>query len=257
MSQITATLVRIIKELIRDRAVIFWSVFFPIVLLLMANFVSMANVSASDRAIGTGFFTLAMIVYATMMAGMVDIPANIAHDRNRGMLTKLKSMPVSHAKDFIGRILAFLVFSLIAIVTVLLIGIGLGAGFSVTPIGLVESIAFLFLSVLASSGIGLILGTLIESEQGAAFTGIGLALVTSFTSGIFSAYSDLPSILQSFSRTYPISSSVYSLTYLLVGEKMAGYNPLELGQILTTVASSIILFALGLVLYTRYCWRKE
>jgi ABC-2 type transport system permease protein len=257
MSQITATLVRIIKELIRDRAVIFWSVFFPIVLLLMANFVSMANVSASERAVGTGFFTLAMIVYATMMAGMVDIPANISHDRNRGMLIKLKSMPVSQTKDFIGRILAFLVFSLIAIVIVLVIGILLGAGFSVTPIGLVESIAFLFLPILASSGIGLILGTLIESEQGAAFTGIGLALITSFTSGIFSAYSNLPSILQSFSRIYPISSSVYSLTYLLVGQKMAGYNPLELGQILATVLSSLILFTIGLVLYTRYCWRKE
>jgi ABC-2 type transport system permease protein len=257
MSQITATLVRIIKELLRDRAVIFWSVFFPIVLLLMANFVSMANVSAGEKAAGTGFFTLAMIVYATMMAGMVDIPANIAHDRNRGMLTKLKSMPVSQAKDFIGRILAFLVFSSIAMVTVLLIGILLGAGFSVTPISLVESIPFLFLPILASSGIGLILGTLIESEQGAAFTGIGLALITSFTAGIFSAYSNLPSMLQSFSRIYPISSSAYSLTYLLVGEKMAGYNPLELGQISATVLSSIILFAIGLVLYTRYCWRKE
>jgi ABC-2 type transport system permease protein len=121
MSQIIATFVRIIKEHLRNRSVIFWSIFFPIVLLLMANFVSMANASASDRAIGTGFFTLAMFVYAIMIAGMVNIPAGIAHDRNRGLLTKLKSMPVSQTKDFIGRILALLVFSLIAIIAVLLI----------------------------------------------------------------------------------------------------------------------------------------
>jgi ABC-2 type transport system permease protein len=257
MSQITATLVRIIKELLRDRAIMFWSVFFPIVLLLMARFISMSNASASELAAGTGFFTLAMIAFAIMMAGMVDIPANIAHDRNRGMLAKLKSMPVSQTKDFVGRILAFLVFSLIAIVIVLLIGILLGGQFSVTPIGLVESVGFLFLLILASSGIGLILGTLIESEQGAAYTGIGLALITSFTSGLFSVYTSLPSILQSFSRVYPISSSTYSLVFMLVGEKMAGYNPLELGQIVVTLSSSIILFAIGLTLYTRYCWRKE
>jgi ABC-type polysaccharide/polyol phosphate export permease len=134
----------------------------------------------------------------------------------------------------------------------------LGAQFpAATPIGLVESIAFLFLPILASGGIGLIFGTLITSEQGAAYTGIGLALITSFTSGLFSSYSNLPPLLQSFSRIYPISSSTYWLVYLLVGERMVGYNPLEPGQILATVLSSIILFAIGLVLYTRYCWRRD
>jgi ABC-type polysaccharide/polyol phosphate export permease len=137
------------------------------------------------------------------------------------------------------------------------IGILLGARFSAIPLNLVQSVGFLFLPILASSGIGLILGTLIDSEQGAVYTGIGFALITSFTSGIFNLYSNLPSILQAFSRMYPISSSAYSIIYLLVGEKMAGYDPLELGQVAVTISSSILLFSIGLALYTRYCWRKQ
>jgi len=176
-----------------------------------------------------------MIVYAIMIAGMVDLPGNIAADRNRGMLSKLKSMPVSQFKDFLGRILAFLAFSLIAIFAVLLIGIFLGAKFSVTEIGLLQSIGYLLLSILASSGIGLIWATLIKGEQGAVYTGIGVALITSFTTGIFTTYSQLISVLQFFSRIYPISASNSSLIYILIGENMAGYNPLESQIALTTI----------------------
>jgi ABC-2 type transport system permease protein len=223
----------------------------------MANVVFLSNAPESEAVPFRGAFTISMIVYAVMIAGMVDLPGNIAADRNRGMLSKLKSMPVSQFKDFIGRILAFLVFSLIAVVAVLVIGTLLGAKFSATEIGLLQSIGYLLLPILASSGIGLILGTLIKGEQGAVYTGIGVALITSFTSGIFTTYSQLIPVLQFFSRIYPISSSNSSLIYILIGEKMAGYNPLELSQITLTAFSSIILFAVGLAIYARYCWRKD
>jgi len=198
-----------------------------------------------------------MMVYAIMIAGIVDLPGNIAADRNSGMLSKLKSMPVSQFKDFFGRILAFLVFSLIAMIAVLLVGVLFGARFSATGIGLLQSIGYFFLAILASSGIGLILGTLIKSEQGAVYTGIGVALITGFMSGIFTLYSQLIPVLQFFSRIYPMSSSNSSLIYILVGEKMAGYNPLELSHLALTVSLSMILFALGLAIYARYCWRKD
>ncbi|MDI9644324.1 MAG: ABC transporter permease, partial [Candidatus Verstraetearchaeota archaeon] len=214
------------------------------------------NAPESEATPFRGAFTISMIVYAVMIAGMVDLPGNIAADRCRGMLSKLKSMPVSQFKDFLGRITAFLVFSLLAIVAVLLIGIVLGAKFSATETGLIQSIAYISLPILASSGIGLILGTLIKSEQGAVYTGIGVALITSFMSGIFTTYSQLIPPLQLFSRVYPISSSSSALIYLLIGERMAGYNPLDPIQIAMTVASSVILFAIGLGIYTRYCWRR-
>jgi ABC-2 type transport system permease protein len=257
MSQVTATFVRIFKELLRDKVLLFWSVFFPIIYLLMANFIFMANALPSEEASGKGFFTLSMVVYAIMIAGMVDIPAYIAHDRARGMLTKLKSMPVSQTKDFIGRLMAFLAFSLMAIVAVLLIGMLLGARFSASPTSLAQSVGFLFLPILAASGIGLIIGTLISSEQGAVYSGIGIALITAFISGIFNLYRNLPGVLQVFSRIYPISSSNYSLVYLLIGEKMAGYNPLELSQMGLTITSSVALFGAGLAIYTKFSWRKE
>ncbi len=219
MSQIIATFVRVIKELLRDKVLVFWSVFFPIIWLIMAKVVFLANAPESEAVPFRGTFTISMIVYAVMIAGMVDLPGNIAADRNKGMLSKLKSMPVSQFKDFVGRNLAFLVFSLIAIIAVLLIGVLLGSKFSTTEVGLLQCAGYILLSILASSGIGLILGTMIKGEQGALYTGIGVALITSFTSGIFTTYSQLIPVLQFFSRIYPISASNSSLIYILIGEK--------------------------------------
>jgi ABC-type polysaccharide/polyol phosphate export permease len=153
--------------------------------------------------------------------------------------------------------MAFLAFSLMTILAVLLIGMLLGARFSASPTSLAQSVGFLFLPILAASGIGLIIGTLISSEQGAVYSGIGIALITAFISGIFNLYRNLPGVLQVFSRIYPISSSNYSLVYLLIGEKMAGYNPLELSQMGLTITSSVALFGAGLAIYTKFSWRKE
>ncbi len=257
MSQVRAMFVRIFKELLRDKVLLFWSIFFPIIYLLVANFIFLANALPDEAASGKAFFTLSMVVYAIMIAGVVDLPAYIAHDRTRGMLTKLKSMAVSQTQDFVGRLIAFLAFSLTAIIAVLVIGFLLGARFSFNATSLAQSLAFFALPIVAASGIGLIIGTLIYSEQGAVYSGIGISLITAFISGIFNPYSGLPAALQTFSKLYPISSSNYSLVYLLVGEKMAGYNPLELGQIVVTVTSSILLFGVGLAVYTKFSWKRE
>ncbi len=150
-----------------------------------------------------------------------------------------------------------LALGFMAIAAVFLIGTALGARFQAAPEAALQALVFIFLPILASSGIGLILGTLIRSEQGALYTGIGLAITTGFISGIFTLYSQLIPVLQLFARVYPISAANSSLIYILVGEAMAGYNPLEAGQVALTVSTSVILFAAGLALYAKYCWRKE
>jgi hypothetical protein len=46
--------------------------------------------------------------------------------------------------------------------------------------------------------------------------------------------------------------------FLLTGSKeMAGYDPLTAGHIALTIALSLALFVLGLVLYRRFCWGRR
>lgn len=142
-------------------------------------------------------------------------------------------------------------------VLVTLVGLGLGAQFSINLIAGLEVVGFLLISVVAAAGIGLIMGSLIKSVQGTAFLGLAIVLIFSFISGIFVPYSQLPALLQAFSRFFPISSATSSVSYLLLGQAVVGYNPLTPTQTAMGVVIAVAILAIGLILYHRTSWRQE
>jgi len=88
-------------------------------------------------------------------------------------------------------------------------------------------------------------------------SGVGLTVVSAALSGVMTPYAYLPSVLQDFARIYPISSANSAITYLLVGEEYAGYNPLSVSQTVPTALVALLLFILGLITYSRLCWKKD
>ena len=257
MDQITATLSKTIKEFLRQKTILFWTIAWPILWVLIGSFSFVENAPSDVVSYIRGAIAISMSVFALMTAGMANLPGNIAQDRERGLLSKLMSMPINPWKDFVGRISALLAFSSFAAILVMLVGYGCGARFSYTLGGLLQSIGFLLLISLASSGIGMLIGTFIKHVHGAIMSGVGIAVVTAAISGVMTPYSSLPWMLQQFARIYPISSSSSSITFLLVGEEYAGYIPLSVNQTTFTIAISLLLFIGGLVAYSRFCWRKE
>jgi ABC-2 type transport system permease protein len=257
LGQITATLSKTIKEFLRQKTVLFWTIAWPIMWVVIGSFSYVGNAPEDVIPYIRGSITISMMAFALMTAGIANLPGNIAEDRRRGLLPKLMSMPISPWRDFVGRILALLAFSSLAAILVTLVGYICGARFSYTMIGFWQSIGFLLLISFAAAGIGMLIGTFIKHVHGAIMTGVGIAVVTAAISGVMAPYSSLPEVLQHFARIYPVSSANSSITYLLVGKDYAGYNPLSTSQTALTVIISLSLFAAGLVAYSRFCWRKE
>jgi ABC-2 type transport system permease protein len=245
------------REFLRQKTILFWTIAWPILWVLIGSFSFAGN--APDEVIPyiRGSIAISMSVFALMTAGMANLPGNIAQDRERGLLSKLMSMPISTWRDFAGRIFALVAFSSLAAILVVLVGYICGARFSYTLTGAGQSIGFLLLIFLASAGIGMLLGTFIKHVHGAIMSGVGITVVTAAMSGVMAPYSSLPWILQQFARIYPVSSANSSITYLLVGKNYAGYNPLTTGQTTLTIVISLLLFFAGLITYSRFCWRKE
>ena len=255
MGQVSATFTKTFKELLREKSVLFWTIAWPIIWVMIISFSFTKGVPESHIPSVRGAITISMITFAITIAGMANLPGNIASDRERGLLVKLKSMPVSASKDFAGRIIGLLTFSCLAGFLVLISGFVCGARFSGKLVSIIQSLGFLAIVFLASAGIGLIVGSLIKHVHGAIMTGVAISVITSSISGIFAPYYSLPEVLQTFSRFYPVSSANSSIIYLLVGEWYAGYNPLNFEQIVITLIVSALLFALGLTLYSKHCWR--
>jgi ABC-2 type transport system permease protein len=257
MGQIIATLGKTIKEFVRQKTILFWTIAWPILWVLIGSFSFTGNVPSEVASYVRGSIAISMVVFALMTAGMANLPGNIAQDRERGLLSKLMSMPISPWRDLVGRISALLAFSSLAAMLVGLVGYVCGARFAYTLTGVWPSIGFLLLICLASAGIGMLIGTFIKHVHGAIMSGVGIAVVTAAISGVMAPYSSLPWALQQFARIYPISSANSSITYLLVGKDYAGYIPLAADQTTLTVVISSLLFIAGLVAYSKFCWRKE
>ena len=257
MSQIAAASSRTIKEFLRERPVLFWTIAWPIVWVLIGSFVFVSGAPKEIVPYLRGATTIAMMVFALMIAGVANLPSNIASDREHGLLAKLMSMPISPWKDFTGRLLGLVAFSCIAAALVTAVGLACGARFSSTGINVLQAVGFLLLVICASAGIGLLVGTFIKHVHGAVMTGVGISVITAAVSGMFMPYSALPSSLQQFARLYPVASANSSATYALLGEEMAGYNPLAASQIGLTAGLSVFLLVLGTILYSRFCWRME
>jgi ABC-2 type transport system permease protein len=245
------------KELIREKVVVFWTIAFPMLWLVMYNVIFLNGVPAEIKGSIMGVCTVSMAVYGLMVAGSVDLPANIATDRAAGILAKLRSMPVKPSRDFAGRLLAFSAFGIIAIGVVSVMGYLLGAQFAFSLSGVAGAMLFFALAFMAAAGIGLIIGSLVVKEQSASMTGIVLSLMGGFVGGIFVTFRALPVFLQGFAQVYPLSASTSSIVYLLFGEHFAGYNPLTLELVAINVALSVGLFAAGQMLYARRCWRAQ
>jgi ABC-2 type transport system permease protein len=257
LGQISATLGKTIKEFLRQKTILFWTIAWPILWVLIGSFSFTGNAPSEVISYIRGSIAISMSVFALMTAGMANLPGNIAQDRERSLLSKLMSMPISPWRDFVGRILALLALSSLAAILVALVGYICGARFSYTVIGVWQSLGFLLLISLASAGIGMLIGTCIKHVHGAIMSGVGIAVVTAALSGVMAPYSSLPWLLQQFARIYPISSANSSITYLLVGKDYAGYNPLSASQTTLTIILSFLLFVAGLIAYSRFCWRKE
>jgi len=198
-----------------------------------------------------------MIAFSLMLAGVLNLAGSISRDRETGVLTKLKSMSIRPWQDFLGRIMAVGLLSLVAAVFLVAVGIAIGARFSGNITNYVEAFGFLLLAIISAASIGLIIGTYAKLVLAAFFTGLGIALGTAFVSGIFISYDILPSYFRGFAHIYPISSATSSSIYLLQGKSAAGYNPLTAGQIITTILISVGLLAAGVFVYTKQGWKRE
>ncbi len=257
MRQISAAYNKAVKELLREKAALFWTIAWPIIWVLIGSFSFTGSAPQEVIPYIKGTIAISMMVFALMIAGMSNLPASIAGDRANGLLSKLISMPIKPYKDFIGRISAVITLSLLAAALVIVVGIAVGARFTGAGVEILQAIGFVLLVICASAGVGLIAGTLIKNLQGAIMTGVGIAVITAAISGLMAPYEFLPVPLQTFARIYPISSAQASIVYLLAGPDMVAYNPLTSGQVTLTIALSFALLLVGTVLYSRLGWKLE
>ncbi len=176
MTQVAASMEKTLKEFLRDKMVIFWTFAIPLFFVIGFPLILYGDTPNEVASSLKGGLTLTMVTFLLMTAGQANLPGSIATDRERGQYLKMASMPVQPWKEGLGRVLAVWIFALIGGILVLLIGLSYGATFKGGFIVSLESFGFVFLTALASVGIGLIIASIVKGESAATHTGIAHTL---------------------------------------------------------------------------------
>jgi ABC-type multidrug transport system permease subunit len=256
MSQISAIMEKIVKEFYRDKVNLFFTIVIPLFFVVVMP-IMWGDVPPAVIPPLRGGLSLTMITFLIMIGGQSNLAGSIAADRGRGLYLKIASMPVSPLKEGLGRILGIFIYLLLGAAAVLGVGMITGGNIPGGESEILGAIGFYLLIALSSTGIGLVIASLVKAESAATHSGIALTLITAFVGGLFVPYNMLPSVFQIFARINPITSANAAIIFLLEGEQFAYYNPLNPVQVGASVVLSVALFMSGMILYSTHCWLKE
>src|SRR5206468_11450007 len=213
--------VRSMKKLVRNPILVFFSLFQPIIFLLLFT----QLFSNLGRFIGSGTlsyttFATAGIVLQNAFSSAFQSGTAVVDDIKSGFLTKMLATPASRASILLGRLLsdAFRVFAQSLIILVLAYGLGV---FPVT--GFIGYVLILFTVAffgLAWSGISLALGLRTKSAETVFGIAGTLTFPLLFMSTALMDKSLMPLWMVRVSAYNPISFAVNAIRDLI----MNGYN---------------------------------
>jgi len=141
----------------------------------------------------------------------------LAEDLQRGVVDRMRSMPMSRAAVLVGRTTADLVRSLF--VVVLMIGVGYLVGFRFTE-GVLEAagaVVVVLLFGFALSWIFTLVGLITDSAEAAQSAGFVAIFPLVFASSAFVPVETMPSWLEGFASVSPVTAAVDSARALSVG----------------------------------------
>ncbi|NLM97335.1 MAG: ABC transporter permease [Halanaerobiaceae bacterium] len=236
-----------IKDYLRDFGLIFLSLIFPVVLVLILGIIFGVETGSNNGEISTFSFILPGVLALTLMQLGLFSALGFLEAREKKILRGLSVIPVSRMALMASDLLIILLIGIVE--TILILSIGHFV-FGVTIIGsLFKLLITVLLGILTFTSIGYLLICLVNSiKAGNCLVQIA-QLVMAFLSGIFFSIEKMPGYLIPLTRIIPLTYLGDALRQIVLGS--AGEYSLSLNI-------SILIFALVVsILITMKLWRWE
>ena len=192
-----------IKQFMRQRESVIFTLFFPVLLLFI--FGSVFKDTIAPGVTFSQYFVAGMIASGLVNSGFQQLAINIPIERDNGALKRLRGTPMSTIAFFIGK--AILVFLSMIIQVVMLLAFGALFFHLHLPHSGALWLRFTWLVLLGSACstvLGIALAGIIKSGRGAPAVVSPFVIVLQFISGVFFVFSSLPSWMQQFSALFPL-----------------------------------------------------
>ncbi|HEV2770319.1 MAG TPA: ABC transporter permease [Solirubrobacteraceae bacterium] len=213
---------RNLRHFVRQPQLLIFSTIQPVMFVLLFSFVFGGAIGGTlPRGLDYVDFLLPGIFIQSSGFRASQTAVGLAEDLQRGVVDRMRSMPMSRAAVLVGRTTADLVRSLF--VVVLMIGVGYAVGFRFTE-GVLEAagaVAVVLLFGFALSWIFTLVGLVTDSAEAAQSGGFVAIFPLVFVSSAFVPVETMPAWLEGFASASPVTAAVDSARALSLGGEVS------------------------------------
>jgi ABC-2 type transport system permease protein/oleandomycin transport system permease protein len=224
--------------------VLVFSLVQPIIFVLMFRYVFGGAIEIP----GANYVDYLMpgIFVQTMAFGAINTAVGLAEDKNKGLLERLRSLPMSRSAVLGGRVLADTARNIVIVVVMLAIGFAVGFRTHTNAPMVVAGIAVMVLFGFALAWLFALIGLSVTNGEAAQAAAFPLLAPLAFASNLFVDPSTMPGWLQPWARHQPVSATADAVRACMLGGETRG-------AVLTALAwSAGIALVLGPIAVRRY-----
>lgn len=211
-----------LKQLIRDREAAFWTLAFPLVLMVIFGSVFGSQTLGPTKITFSQYFVAGMIASGVLYTSFQNLAIWIPQERDDGTLKRLQGLPMPKSSYFIGKI--GLVFLTYISQTAVLIATGVLFYDIDLPSGLDVWLRFAWISILgliSCTLLGIAFSSLPKTGKGASAVVSPIVLVLQFSSGVFFRFNDIPTWMQQFASVFPLKWLTQGMRSVFLPEEAA------------------------------------
>lgn len=184
-------------------------------------------------------FLMAGILVQMLAFGSLTTSLSVATDLQRGIIDRLKSLPIASWAVMMGHVVADLVRNIIS--STIMIGVGFLVGFrpsaSIQDWLLIIGIVLIF--TFALSWLSAILGLIARSIEAVQWMGFLLVFPLTFASAAFAPTQSMAKYLRIFAENQPITHVIEAVRALMIGMPVGNHAWLALVWCLAIMAVAI------------------
>ena len=248
-----------IKQLVRHREMAFWTLIFPVVLMVIFGSVFGQQKLGPTGVTFAQYFVAGMIASGVLYTSFQNLAIGMPQEREEGTLKRLQGAPMPKAAYFIGKI--GLVFVTYIGQTIVLIAVGVAFYGITMPIGFDTWWRFTWISVLgliSCTLLGIAFSSVPSSGRTASAVVSPIVLVLQFTSGVYFLFKDLPHWMQQFAALFPLKWLTQGMRSVFMPSQAASMETtgsFEVGR--TAIVLIAWLIAAAVLATTSFRWQRR
>lgn len=220
-----------LRGFLRDPSALGFTVFFPILLLLLFNAIFKGNTTFNGVHVpAPSYYTASIIAYDIMLVSFSSLLIRVTTNRERGLLKRFRGTPMPswvYLFSEIARTIVVVASTVVALVAV-------GAIFYHVHLSarvLLGLFTYLVVGVICFSAMALALTRVCATSDAASAIGPLMATILAFLSGVFIPVAVMPAWMLDLGKVFPLEHLARGLQSGLLIPGSTGITPGDLGTL--------------------------